>query len=351
METNKKFAFSAINPYIEKNIIEPVEQEIRGQEYIAWGENNQYPIYLNDLYESVPTLSTLINGTVDYICGSDVQSTLLLSQSKLTQLIRAMALQYTLYGGYYINVLRNKIGNIADLVVLDTRKVRTDANNEWFWYSNDFVNRKSYGRIKAVKLPKFVPNSNEPSSIYYVKSDAFRVYPKPIYASAVVACEIEKQIDKYQLNSIENGLSTSSIINFNNGVPSDEMKEEIERMLNEKFSGSDNAGRIMVSFNDSKETEVTVTPLAIDNFNDKYTAIANRSRQQIFTAFRANPNLFGINTEGNGFAQENFADAFALYNSTVVHPIQRIIADSFDYIFKTNESVVIEPFKINFQNN
>lgn len=344
-----KVVFSALNPYIQDNIVEPTEKDIRGQEYISWGDNNQYPVYLNSLYESVPTLQTLINGTVDYICGSETNISIPLTKHKIEAMVRSMALQYTLYGGFYLNVLRNKIGGIADVVVVDARKIRTDADGETFWYSNDFTNNKSYGRIKAIRLPRFDAERNDPSSIYYVKSDNFRVYPKPIYASAVIACEIEKQIDRYQLNSIENGLSSSAVINFNNGVPSDEMKEEIERQLIEKFSGSDNAGRIMVSFNDSKETEVTVTPINVDNFNDKYQAIATRSRQQIFTAFRANPNLFGINADNKGFAKENFSDAFELFNTTVVLPIQKTITNAISDIYGKEDAITIEPFKINFK--
>ena len=344
-----KLIFSALNPYLQDNIVKPTESVIRGQEYVSWGDNNQYPMYINGLYESVPTLQTLINGTADYVCGNDTASKLTIPQPKLKSIIRAMALQYTLYGGFYVNVLRNKLGQVADIVVLDARKVRTNDDNTVFWYSNDFANNKSYGRIKAYRLPRFDSEANDPSSIYYTKSDAFKVYPKPIYASAVVACEIERQIDKYQLNNIENSLASNVIINFNNGVPTDEMKEEIERNLNDKFAGADNAGRFMVSFNESKETEVTVTPIAVDNFNDKYNAIAQRSRQQIFTSFRANPNLFGINTENNGFSQENFKDAFELFNTTVVMPIQNTITTAVSDIFGVEDAVTIEPFAIKFQ--
>ena len=96
---NNKLIFSAINPYIQDNIVKPTESLIRGQEYVSWGENNQYPMYLNGLYESVPTLQTLINGTADYVCGNDVATKLTIPQAKLESIIRAMALQYTLYGG------------------------------------------------------------------------------------------------------------------------------------------------------------------------------------------------------------------------------------------------------------
>ena len=63
--------FSAINPYIEINIPSPKEEDVRGKEFVAFGNKNNYPEYLWSLYQEVPTLSSVINGTVDYICGND----------------------------------------------------------------------------------------------------------------------------------------------------------------------------------------------------------------------------------------------------------------------------------------
>ena len=70
---NNKLIFSAINPYIQDNIVKPTESLIRGQEYVSWGDNNQYPMYLNGLYESVPSLQTLINGNTRNSIGLSVK--------------------------------------------------------------------------------------------------------------------------------------------------------------------------------------------------------------------------------------------------------------------------------------
>ena len=82
-----KLIFSALNPYIQDNIVKPTESVIRGQEYVSWGDNNQYPMYINGLYESVPTLQTLINGTADYTIGDglEVQNTLTINIDKINR--------------------------------------------------------------------------------------------------------------------------------------------------------------------------------------------------------------------------------------------------------------------------
>ena len=40
--------------------------------------------------------------------------------------------------------------------------------------------------------------------------------------------DIENKINEFHLNSISNGFSGSYIVNFNNGVPNDQIKDEIE---------------------------------------------------------------------------------------------------------------------------
>ena len=135
-------------------------------------------------------------------------------------------------------------------------------------------------------------------------------------------------------------------INFNNGVPSDEMKEEIERGVNEKFAGHTNAGRIAIAWNENKDSAVTITEPRVLDFGEKYKALASHVRQQIFTAFRANPNLFGIPTESLGFSQEEYESAFRLYNRTMVRPVQRQIVETYEYIYGKPGVLTIKPFSI-----
>jgi len=84
----------------------------------------------------------------------------------------------------------------------------------------------------------------------------------------------------------------------------------------------------------------------VENFGERYEALSKHIRQQIFTAFRANPNLFGIPTENLGFSQEEYQSAFKLYNRTMVRPIQRKICDAFDYIFGQPGMLTITPFSL-----
>lgn len=345
---NKSFQFLALSPYTEEVIVAPTESAVRGQSFIEWGENNMYANYVNSLYQDVPTLQSIVNGLVDYVAGDEVISHIpTIGNNSLTKLVKNMALEYGIYGGFALNVQRNTFGKPVSVELLDMRKIRTDKKHTTFFYSDDFC-EKSYGRCKYLTYPAFAHiNEGNGNSIYYYSNSHFKVYPTPLYSSAVKSCEIEKSINDFHLNSINNGLFAGFIVNFNNGQPSDEQKVEIERNFEEKFSGKDNAGRILLSFNDTKDNAVTAEKLDVEDFGEKYQSLATRSRQEIFTAFRATPVLFGITTDNSGFAKEQFGDAFKLFNKTVIVPIQNVIIDTINEIFGEN-SIEIKPFKIEF---
>ena len=345
-------AFAALNPYVTTNTVENVEKEINGLDFIAWGTDNRYPDYLFSLYEDCATLQTIINGTVDFVCGNDISCNLQMFEKTVNKngdtildIIQRISTDYLIFGGFALQVIRNANGEISELYWIDFNKLRSDKKNEVFFYSDEWD--KSYGRVKYIIYPKFNPDDSNPTSIFYYKGNKTRgTYPVPIYNAAITSCELEKKINEFHLNEISNNFLTSKIINFNSGVPDDDLKNEIERNINEKFSGAENAGRILISFNNNKDSETTVADIPQDDFAERYDALQARCREQIFLAFRAQPIIFGLQKENNGFSQDEYLQAFALYNRTVVQPIQQVIIKSFDKILGLEGSLVIEPFSI-----
>lgn len=345
-------AFSALDPYLEDNIIKATEKEIRGQKFIEYGDYNKYPSYIWDLYSNVSTLQSIINGTKDYIKGNKITSNNeLLSDRKATDLVDAIALDLLIYGGTYISILRNKLGNIALIDPVDFRNMRSDKKNELFFYSEDF-NNKSYGRCKYNIYPKFDKDAKDvTSSIYFYKNMRHQTYPTPMWSSAVIAAEIERNINQYHLNNLYNGFAPNTIVSFNNGVPTDEIRDEIERQFNEKYSGYQNAGRIILNWATDKDHGVTIEKVESDDYGDRYKTLQERSKSELFVAFRATPNLFGLPTETTGFNSQEYADAFKLYNKTVIQPLQETICNIMDDITGMSGSISIEPFTIDFENN
>lgn len=349
---NKKInvQLASLNPFIETNIVENISKKIQGKDFIIWGDNNKYPNYLNSLYKNVPTLQSAINTMVDYVNGNGITTSnsyfaeyVNKKNETLEDVLSKVIFDYVLYGGFAIQVLRNKLGIINEIYHVDFGNLRTDEKREIFYYSEDW--NKSFGRVKYIKYPKFSIEDTNPSSILYFVGNSKDTYPSPMYGSATIACEIEKAINQYSLNEINNNFLSTKIINFNNGVPDDELKIQIQRELNEKFSGYQNAGRLMVSFNDGRENETTIADMGSDNLVDRYNQLADRCKQQICIAFRTTPNLLGNPTETTGFSSQEFAEAFKLVNRTVVKPMQRDIVRAVESIIGKG-TVTIAPFTL-----
>ena len=358
------FTFAAINPYAESNIISPKETKYTSREYIDWGDGNAYPEYLQALHDNVPTLKSIIEGCVDYVCGDDI-TILPLGDNGLNKMnakgdtimeqVRDISGDFFQTGGYALQVIRNGFGDPVETYFIDMRFLRSNKENTVFYYSENWG--KGGSKKDVIVYPAFMPNldwnalsdeerSRHASSILYVKKSHKNTYPVPCYAAAVKACEIERCVDDFHLNAINNGFTGSYIINFNNGVPRDEEKEAVEEAFNEKFSGHENAGRIGFSWNPNKESATTIEKVDVEDFGEKYKSLEANSRQKIFTAFRANPNLFGIPTESLGFSQEEYESAFRLFNRTMIRPVQKMIADTYDKIYGQTGVMTIKPFSL-----
>ena len=359
------FSFAAIDSYLETNIVSPVEKVLAGRDMVEWGTRNAYPDYLLDLYNNVPTLRSIINGNIDYVAGDDVNIIPLQEEftnqemnmrgDTIREQVKDIAKDFEIYGGFALQVIRNLAGEVAEVYYIDMRYLRTNKEGDVFYYSEKWGKSS---RTDMVVYPAFLPKieweklsdeerNRHASSILFVKNVHTQVYPAPLYAASVKACEIERLIDEFHLSDINNHFVSSAIINFNNGDPGQEIKSEIERGFNEKFCGASNGGRVAFSWNPNKEAATDIVEFKMEDFGERYKALSQHSRTQIFTSFRAIPLLFGLTSEANtGFSTEEFEQSFKLYNRTQIQPVQRMICDAYDKIYGQRGVLTIRPFSL-----
>lgn len=360
----QRIFFAAIDQYVETYIVEPTEKEYSNREWVEWGTKNAYPDYILELYKNVPTLQSIINGNIDYIAGDDITILPLLPDyangvmnqkgDTIREQVKDIAFDYEKLGGFALQVIRGMGGDPVEVYYIDMGYLRANKECDVFYYCEKWGNRKA----EIVEYPAFIPNldwdnltdeqrARHASSILYVKNTHSQVYPAPLFAAAVKACEIERLIDDFHISDLNNHFVSSAIVNFNNGDPGDEMKKEIEREVNEKFSGSRNAGRMMLSWNPNKESATDIVEFEVKDFGERYKALSQHSRQQIFTAFRAIPLLFGLTSEANtGFSTDEFEQSFKLYNRTQIQPVQKMICDAYDKIYGQRGVLTIKPFSL-----
>lgn len=329
----------------------PVEKVSQSDsKMVSYGDGNRYPQYLWELYESTAIFQTLVNNLLDYICGDSIDVTLQRtgelaffdqSPAEIADIVRKCALDYIIYNACSVQRIRNSAGFLVKIAYLDQTKVRYDETVQNILYHKDW---KAYSK-DYLTIPLDDPKADTDAVTF--RAVCKGVYPTPLYNGAMKSIVIANKIDTYHLNNLSNGFSASYLLSFNNGVPDNVTKDKIERELKDKFAGEGNAGKFVVSWNESKENEATVAPIPTDSFDAKYQALRTNYEQNIVVAFRCPAQLLGFSTQNTTFNTIEYVAAFDLYNRTMVKPMQQHLLGFFDRIMGKH-CVDIAPYVIRF---
>lgn len=336
MDNEMKFA--TVTPH---GIIVPdVVDKKTSKKYINWGEDNKLPNYLWDNYLSCSNLQAIVNTVVDFVIGEGIDT--VFSQKDFAENIQKWVTDYILFGGFAVEGLRNRNGDIAQLNYINVMNVRVDEELTTAFLSNNWG---SWSGKDIIELPLYKYDEQQPHFIYYFRGNITRnINPIPMYIASLKSIEILNNVKNFHLNNLTNGFTASTIINLNDGTIKTRELSEIKKQLEEKFTGSSNAGKFILMNGGDKEHEATVVRLDADNFGDLYKALTESSENDLYVAFRINPMLVGVNVQ-TGFSKEEFENAFALYNSTMITPIKNIFIKQFE---KLGVPVSFRDFKINW---
>ena len=162
----------------------------------------------------------------------------------------------------------------------------------------------------------------------------------PDYVAATDWIQMELEIAQFHLANITSGMTPSMHVGFSNGVPTEEERRTIERQLNQKFAGTGNAGKILITFNDGKETTPTIEPIQMNDAQNAWVEMSKQSVNQILAGHRVtSPILFGIRAEGGGLGNnaDELRDAFSLFSNTVIVPFQSTLIRGLEKIFRVND--------------
>jgi hypothetical protein len=210
---------------------------------------------------------------------------------------------------------------------LRAEKLYDNTRVEYYYYCTDWKDQR---KIKdKLKIPAF-GCSNEKREILYIKdySPNLYYYSLPDWVSALQFAIAEAELSNLHINTISNGFLPTLMINFNNGVPAPEERQTIEDLLYSKFTGTNNGGRFMVSFNDDKENQPTVTAIQSENLHERFKYIAEYAQDRILVGHKiTSPLLFGIRTANNGFSSnsDEMKTAFSILQTMTIQPFQNLI--------------------------
>ena len=343
-----EFGFVNLSTYTS-----PEVKEVNGADWIEYGADNNYFQFLIDRYNGSPTNNAAINGISQAIYGKGLNATD--SNRKPNEyaqmvslfrkdVVRRACYDLKLMGQCAIQVIyskdRSKIVQLEHMPIetLRAEKCDADGNVPAYYYCNDWVNIKKSD--KPLRIPAF-GMSKESIEIYYIKpyKSGFYYYSPVDYQGGLQYAELEEEVSNYHLNNIMNGLSPSMLINFNNGTPNQQERQLIETKIAQKFSGTSNAGKFILAFNDNKESQAEITPVQLSDAHNQYQFLSEESTKKIMVAHRiVSPMLLGIkDSSGLGNNAEEIKTASLLMDNTVIRPFQELLIDCFDNILAYND--------------
>lgn len=328
----------------------PVIQESKRDAWVDFGEDNNYYSFLLDRYTNSTTNNAIINNISRLVYGRGLSAvdasrkpneyaSAMAMFSK--DCLRKIALDRKMLGQFAIQVHYNdkhdRILKAYHIPVnlLRAEKCNKDGEIEAYYYSDDWTDVKKY-------VPKRIPAygfSKDKIEILFSKPYAvgMKYYAYPDYQGAVPYALLEEEIADYLINEVQNGFSGTKVVNFNNGVPTEEQQSIITNKVLGKLTGS-KGQKVIVAFNDNMDTKTTVDDLPLNDAPEHYTYLSEECMRKIMLGHNVtSPLLFGI-AGANGFSSnaDELQNSFILFNNMVIKPLQDEILEALDTILAFN---------------
>jgi hypothetical protein len=340
--------FIQLQSYTAPSIIEQ-----KNKDWVQYGDDNNYYQYLIDLYHSSPTNNACIKGTVDQIFGKGLEVTRAsrdlpgyIEFKKLFSAddLRAVAMDLKMLGQASFQLVKSKDrkkyvqAKHFPQQTLRPAKCNEKGEIEKYYYCPDWANMKRNHTPIEFRAFGYDQSANE--CILTIKPySTGSFYFAPVdYQGGTQYANLEAEISNFHINNIMNGLAPSMLINFNNGQPPAEVKDTVEAQIKQKFGGSSNAGRFIISWNDGKESAADITPVQLSDAHNQYQFLSQESMQKIMVAHRiVSPLLLGIkDNTGFGSNADELKSASILFDNVVVRPFQRLIIDAVTKVLNFN---------------
>jgi hypothetical protein len=333
----------------------PEFKTVSGSDWVLYGTDqewrNRYPDYLLSLFNTSAKHNAIIRGKADYIQGNGfevageelptIQAAALqefIRSNDLNELLGQVAIDIELFNGCAIEVIYNATMNrVARLSHVNFAKCRTNKDESVIYYSPDGWKKSKPEKVEPI--PAFNASKPAAKSILYIKvyDPNKAIYPIPSYIGAVPYIELDGEIANFHLNGIKNGFMAGTIINFFNGQPTEEDRKAIEQKVNDKFAGSDNANKILLTFNDDKQQGPEIAQLNGNDLDKRFEALNATVQQEIFTGHRiVDPALFGIKPDGLFTSRNQIRDSYELFQKTYINARQVFIEGVFNNLAALN---------------
>jgi ribosomal protein S25 len=308
---------------------QPEYREKKKEGYMEYGDKNDYPIYLVELFNKSAKHNAIVRNKVHYICGNGWTGNEQFIEKpnrseNLNDLTRKISMDLELFGGAYIEVIWG-LGKVAEMWHIDYTKIRTNKDNTQFWYKENW---KDYKEKTEFVYPAFNPKVQEGKQIIYLKEyrPNIGVYSLPVYFGALNYIESDIEVSKHVLGNAKTGFSASKLITLPDGTPSREEQNEIHRKFKNTYTGSDGVKYMLSFVNDASRKPIVDDLGQSDLTKEDFGRVDELIQTNIFSGHQVTtPSIFGIAVAGKLGTRTEMRDGYEIFKNTYVNGKQQFL--------------------------
>lgn len=337
---------------------QPEYREKKKEGYMEYGDRNDYPNYLVELFNKSAKHNAIVRNKVHYICGNGwIGNEQFIEKpnrsENLNDLTRKISMDLELFGGAYIEVIWG-LGKVAEMWHIDYTKIRTNKDNTQFWYKEDW---KAYKKEVEYVYPAFNPKVPNGKQIIYIKEyrPNIGVYSLPVYFGALNYIESDVEVSKHVLGNAKTGFSASKLITLPDGQPSREEMNEIHKKFKNTYTGADGVKYMLSFVNDASRKPIVDDLGQSDLTKEDFSRVDELIQTNIFSGHQVTtPSIFGIAVAGKLGTRTEMRDGYEIFKNTYVNGKQMFLESFMNDIAKyfgySEEMKIIptEPIGIEF---
>lgn len=326
----------------------PEFKENRNGKWVDYGSDNNYPSYLIEVFHNRSNKhKAIINRKVDMIAGGGFEPIEGAEaffenpwgKKTLNEIVTKSSFDYEIANGFALFVRWNTLGTkIVSYEHLPWHKVRVSPCGNYALVSKDWSNVRK-AENKPVEYPMFNPKkaSDEPIQVMYHFKEAVGVdyYPMPYYSSTLTWIELDYEIGNFHLSSVRNGFMPGFLLNFATGIPTEEEMDEAYREFEKKYTGSENAGKFILTFSEGMDQKPELTPIQLNDSDERFIMLHKEMMEEIFIGHGVtDPQLFGVRVPGELGGKDQLLENLAIFQSVNIDKRQKDIERVYNKLFK-----------------
>ena len=339
-----------------ESINTPKAVENPAKEWVAYGEDNDYFTYLIDRCNGSAVSNAIITSVSDQIYGEGVAATdsdrKPLDFAKMRTIFKGEDIKRVCgdlkkLGMGAFNIIWNKgrieVSRARHIPMQNLRPEKSTDGEIKGWYYSDNWKEYRKDRFRPKRIETFTGAKGEESQVLVIApySAGFFYFSPVDYVGALPWSEIDEEIANYHKTNIQNGFAPTMLVNFNNGLPTEEEQDKVERAIENKLTGT-GGKKWLTSWNDDSSTATTIETIPISEASEQYKFLSEESTQKILIGHKVtSPMLFGIkDSAGLGNNADEIKTASQLFDNTVIKPKQNMIIDAVNSVLAVNNIIL-----------